>query len=217
MKGSRIIVVLCSVFVCCFSLVFAGCKSEQPTDFDPTIATNLLSKLEVEDDNFISALTDKYEGTASSASLQAIISAIEGINSSMNTFIESYTDYKIMFASSEYKDVFSYNEQGFQYNEGSNLVRVSVAELNTLVVETGDDECYCGIEIVYIKDLNYAIRYFIQESEQEFGEEILCYFNGSSGRIAKRTCVLSQTSSIIGLEDYSNLAANTETGYYYFT
>ena len=217
MKISKILVAFSVVLFCCFNLLLVGCDNESVTDFDPSVATSLLNRLEVEDDNFITTINSKYEATANYANIQSIISAIEAINSSVNGFIESYKDYKIMFASSEYAEIFSYNASGFKYHEGANLINVSVPRENSLVVETGDDECYCVIEVVYIRESNYAIRYFIQEAGQNFGEEILCYFDGSSGRISKRSCVLSQSTSIILLEDFTHFAVNTETGYYYFT
>ncbi len=218
MKVSKIFVTISAIFIFCFSMLFVGCdNSEKPGDFEPSLATNLLDRLEVEDDSFINAINAKYEDTTSETNLQVLTKAIEEINTSVSSFIESYTDLKIMFSSSEYKEIFSYDANGFKYQEGSALVSVSLPQENKLKVETGDDESYCDIEVVSIKESNFAIRYFIKESGEDFGEEILCYFDGSVGRIAKRTCVLSQSNSIIALDDYSNFASDTGTGYYYFT
>ena len=60
MKVSKFLVFFSVVCVCCFSFLFVGCDNgEEKKDFNPSVATNLLDRLEVEDDSFVAAINAK--------------------------------------------------------------------------------------------------------------------------------------------------------------
>jgi hypothetical protein len=65
---------------------------------------------------------------------------------------------------------------------------------------------------------NYASRCFIKNSASDYGEEVLYYFNGSTGRIRSTSCIETKSKSIFDYDDLSTTFAQDEgSGYYFFT
>lgn len=216
MKKKKINVVFCLLLAFCCPFLLSGCDGGGKANFDPDSATAIVTKLESEDDVFISAITTKYIGLSSNAKLTTTIEAMTAMNESVNSLVDNFNIYKASFSSSEYENVFSYNENGFVYGKDDDIINVEVSE-SALKVNTSSEGGACVIEIVKIGEANYALRYYAKEKNSELGEEILCYFSGSQGRIKTMSCIDAGTNSIIGLSDFSSFAIDDGSGYYFYT
>ena len=217
MKIKRILAFF-SVFVLCLCSVFlSACDDKTSTEFNPDNAVSVLDKLEVEDDNFFNAISTKYNADQSAVKLETLISAMEEMNKSIKNFISSFSSYKSMFSSENYKNIFTYDSTGFKYEKDLDLVSVVMPKDNIVLVKTADDESSCIVEAARLGDNNFAIKYFVKESDDELGEEILCYFMGSSGRISSKPCLVGDSASIADVEDFSTFATDVGVGYYFYT
>ena len=217
MRINKISSYLCVVLLCSCLILLSACKDSKVNDFDVESATNVITKLETEDDAFFNIITSKYQNDVNSAKLTTFITTIGDINESTKSAISNFTTYKSAFGSSEYANVFSYGEDFFKYEKDNKLIDVSFTKGLSVSVEISDENSVCDIEIKMIEEEHYAVRYFIKESNNEYGEEILYYFKGSAGRLRSRSCIETKSTSIFEYEDFSNFALDEGSGYYFFT
>ena len=219
MKINKIFALFSALLLFCCPILLCACKDEKTGAFDPNSAIEILDKLAVEDDKFITALTSKYENDANKETLTTLTESLIQINDNIKTFIENFDEYKMSFSSSDDTghSVFTYDEKGFIYNKKDEMLSVSLIGETGLRVETSDVDSSCVVEIYRIADSNYAMAYYIKDSTEEFGDEILCYFLGSNGRLKSRVCLEGQSKSVFDIEDYNGFAIDDGTGFYFYT
>lgn len=219
MKLNKILALFSTFLLICCPLFLCSCDKEKAGNFDPNSAIEILDKLAIEDDNFLASLTAKYESDVNKETLLSLTDSLVAVNTNIKTFIENFDEYKSSFSSNDDSEnkVFTYDENGFRYNKNSDLISVSLVGESGIRVETADSESSCVVEIYRIADGNYAMSYYIKDSGDEFGDEILCYFTGSTGRLKSRVCLEGQSKSIFELEDYSSFATDDGTGFYFYT